>query len=283
MPKNGITTIVKGELGELRTSIFSSRRDLKFKCSETLSFKYVIEGEENYSIEGKHYKLVQNQALFFKDLQAYDGFIAYQGVTKGLCVDLNTRLLEYSRHNLLQDDESYLFDQSFRAIKMDRTGDRLQFLKRVVDEESHEGCLFQEEIMMELMQALIGIDRKYCDEIEKLPLLKTANRKEIYKRLRIARNFIHDHYTENLSLDQLASNACLSTFYFQRLFKKAFGLSPAAYHEHLKLEKAVELLGSRSNTEISEDLGFTDLAHFSNRFKKFYGVSPSAFKPDDRE
>jgi AraC family transcriptional regulator len=92
--------------------------------------------------------------------------------------------------------------------------------------------------------------------------------------------FIHAYYTDNLSLHQVAASASLSQYHFLRLFKRQIGLTPHAYIQRLRLQRAALLL-SRSNETISEiasQLGFSSPGHFSDSFRRYYGLTPSQYR-----
>ena len=57
--------------------------------------------------------------------------------------------------------------------------------------------------------------------------------------LRAARDHADRHFTEPLDLQQLAAIARLSAFHFQRMFTATYGLSPAAYLSHRRIERAL--------------------------------------------
>ena len=95
-----------------------------------------------------------------------------------------------------------------------------------------------------------------------------------------ALDFIHAHYTEDLSLEQIANSAALSSFYFLRLFKQQTGFTPYAYVRQLRLKKAAALLSQseESVSELAARLGFASASHLASAFRHHYGVSPSQYR-----
>ena len=83
-----------------------------------------------------------------------------------------------------------------------------------------------------------------------------------------------------LNIDQLASDIGLSTIHLNRLFKKDLNQTPASYYESLRIEHSINRLKipNSSIKEVSTDLGFTYLSHFSKWFKKRTGKTPREFK-----
>jgi two-component system response regulator YesN len=94
-------------------------------------------------------------------------------------------------------------------------------------------------------------------------------------------NYIQEHYAEpNLSLELVSNIAGLSPSYLGKLFKGSTLQSFSEYLNHIRLEKAKELLTSTNETaaKISESVGMYNTTYFSTLFKKKYGLSPSAFR-----
>lgn len=81
-------------------------------------------------------------------------------------------------------------------------------------------------------------------------------------------------------LSELARIAGLSASRFSHLFTESVGLPPIKFLEVQRLERAKQLLvtTSASVSEISAMSGFQNPYHFSTRFKKFFGVSPSELR-----
>jgi YesN/AraC family two-component response regulator len=95
-----------------------------------------------------------------------------------------------------------------------------------------------------------------------------------------AKQFIHDHQTEELSLGQVAKAVNTSTFYFCKMFKKVTGLNFTDYVSRVRIEKAKNLL-LNPNLRVSEiafEVGFQSLTHFNRVFKKVIGESPTEYR-----
>ena len=92
--------------------------------------------------------------------------------------------------------------------------------------------------------------------------------------------YIDSHYTEDLSLEDMASSAGFSKFHFSRLFKQYTGFTFAAYVCHRKVRVAEELL-SQSDlpiTQIAMQSGFSSLPTFNRVFRQQKNCSPSEFR-----
>ena len=103
---------------------------------------------------------------------------------------------------------------------------------------------------------------------------------EIYRRLRLAREFIDDCFDQALDLEQISRQAFFSPYHFLRLFREAFQKTPHQYLTERRLEKAKELLAASdlSVTEICLIVGFQSLGSFSSLFHKNVGRSPSLYR-----
>ncbi len=92
-------------------------------------------------------------------------------------------------------------------------------------------------------------------------------------------DWIETHYTEPVTLAQLAAVSGLNEKYLCRLFKEFTDRTPIDYVNHLRIEHACHeiTVNHRTVTEAAFEVGFNDLSYFSRTFKKYKGVSPKAF------
>ena len=95
-----------------------------------------------------------------------------------------------------------------------------------------------------------------------------------------AKEFIHEHQTENLRLGHVAKAVNTSTFYFCKMFKKVTGINFTDYLSRVRIEKSKNLL-LNPNLRVSEiafEVGFQSLTHFNRVFKKILGQSPTEYR-----
>lgn len=92
-------------------------------------------------------------------------------------------------------------------------------------------------------------------------------------------DFLNENYMYELSIEDIASFTGRSLSTFKRDFKKISDTSPEKWLVLRRLEAAKEMLRneSKSVTDVYIEVGFKNLSHFSNAFKKHYGVAPSNY------
>lgn len=92
--------------------------------------------------------------------------------------------------------------------------------------------------------------------------------------------WIEAHSREALTLDDIAAQAGLSSYYFLRVFGAVIGASPHQYLMRARLAEAARLLcdTDRAITEVAFAVGFGDLSNFVRSFGRAAGVSPRAFR-----
>ena len=94
------------------------------------------------------------------------------------------------------------------------------------------------------------------------------------------RNAFHKDFARPFSLAMLETKYAISRFRIAHEFTAAFGQSPIAYLNGLRLQKACELLtcGDDRIGEISATVGFESTNHFINLFRRQYGMTPGAYR-----
>jgi transcriptional regulator GlxA family with amidase domain len=99
-------------------------------------------------------------------------------------------------------------------------------------------------------------------------------------RLSELTTWITGHLNDNLSVEVLATKACLCRRHFTRRFKMEFGTSPADFVERLRLDEACRRLSIRDNSieSVGESVGFKSADAFRRAFERRLGVNPSDYR-----
>ncbi|MBP1852905.1 helix-turn-helix domain-containing protein [Rhizobium halophytocola] len=100
------------------------------------------------------------------------------------------------------------------------------------------------------------------------------------KRLQRVLDLIEARLGEEITLEELAREACLSPFHFSRLFHQTTGLPPHRFVIDRRIRAAQRMLqtGQLSIAEIAFDTGFGSQANFTRTFRKLTGTTPGQFR-----
>ena len=91
---------------------------------------------------------------------------------------------------------------------------------------------------------------------------------------------MHARLSEDISLDDLATEARLSPFPFARMFKQSLGVPPRVYLTRLRVEKACDLLEQTdlAITEIALEVGYSSNQVLARVFLKHMRLTPSDYR-----
>lgn len=97
--------------------------------------------------------------------------------------------------------------------------------------------------------------------------------------------YIEENSNQKLNLDILAEVSNFSKYHFARIFTSIVGVTPVAFVNQVRVQKAVYLLGETNMPilEISNQCGFESVSTFNALFKKHYGKTPSDVRKNVRK
>lgn len=109
----------------------------------------------------------------------------------------------------------------------------------------------------------------------------------IFEDKRISRvvDYIMENLEKDLNLKHLANLVHINTSYLSRLFKSTTGVTLSNFILEARIEKAKFLLKNEHNKPlkiISEEVGFNNIHHFSNTFKKLEGITPANYRSEGK-
>lgn len=163
--------------------------------------------------------------------------------------------------------------------------DEFNYAKRAISVHALEYLLkpvSEEELVTNLEEA-IWLTAK---AERKKPILKAdlqENHHENIKMNAVAeniRNFITQHYKEDISLQDVAGSLNYSEAYFCKIFKQCFDKSFLVYLTDYRVEKAKALLADMmiNIKDISAEVGYRDSNYFTRVFKRSTGITPTEYR-----
>ncbi|MBR3470051.1 MAG: helix-turn-helix domain-containing protein [Lachnospiraceae bacterium] len=246
-----------------------------YHCHNHLEMAFVLSGKGKYHIEGEIYDIaegdlmifnpgIRHQALFLKQVETpttefFVGFtdVQFPGVCPNHVPVPGGGYVIHTKGELRQ--RIFKICSSMEAEKATKRQGRYFMLKAY------------------LMQLLILVMREQCEPEKPVDsyVFESTNKKYVVEKIL---TYFEDHYSEKISLDQIAENMYLSPFYVSKIFKSETGDAPIQHLIKIRLEKAKELLEkgeAQSVQEVAAMVGYDDAYHFSKLFKKRFGITPT--------
>ena len=152
--------------------------------------------------------------------------------------------------------------------------------------------LFQENQFSEERKLDHEVERLYsCTNLKQILAITQENIKEYEEFLERSmsdsrdevasvKNYIYQHYAEDLSLETLAEKVYLSSGYLSFIFKKETGMNLNRFIRVVRMEKAKELLcnSNMKVAQVSEQVGIPNVSYFCRSFREYYGSSPESYR-----
>ncbi len=178
---------------------------------------------------------------------------------------------QFIKHDLWLGDAGKEIDALAQAILWEKTNQKPGYRQKIP--------LLLAELMIECVRNFVSDGKIYDNKLPvpsnklSVHLLQEENTLLVIDEIFLCR------YAD-ITLEQLADSIGLSTRQTQRLLEKNYNKSFSAMKLEARMAAAETLLRNSSLkiTEISNRIGYSSIEHFSNAFKKFYGVSPGQYR-----
>ncbi|MBW6472048.1 MAG: substrate-binding domain-containing protein [Anaerolineaceae bacterium] len=254
------------ELSDL-TQAFDHVR-LMFESDQAVRTFLVVDDDPN-TLE-VHSRIVKSQSSSYRVLQAQDGFKALN-ILKKEKVDVVLLDLQMPKLDGFGVLEAMRADKKLREIPVIvvtgkvLTDEDMSRLNQGVTTILNKGMFSREETVIHITNALEQ-KRKLNQEAKKL--------------VRQAMSYIHEHFSEQISRQDLATLVNISEDYMTFCFRQELGISPIKYLQRFRINQAKMLLkaSQKSITEIAFEVGFLDSGYFSRIFHRETGVSPGEYR-----
>jgi AraC-like DNA-binding protein len=149
-----------------------------------------------------------------------------------------------------------------------------QLLKEILKEQENGDCYSKETMQMLLNQLLIKLARQSGEPIKP----------EQSSRISQILHYLHLNYSDTITLNDLAARFYISPYYLCREFKRYTNSTIIHYVNNLRIIQAQRLFQEtdKTITDISREVGFSNVTHFNRIFKSLLGMSPSQSRKQSR-
>lgn len=226
----------------------------------------IEKGNRHFQCNNQKYPLKKGDILF---LNPYDNHSCISSDQKSFdyrCLNINTEVIKAVTKEIT--GHSYLPTFHTSVVQHEESAGLLHKLHQMIMGEIPD--FEKQEIFYFLMQQLlVNFSENATNQPPKIMKL------EIEKVC----TFIDTHYSEPLTLDDLAAVATMNKFSFLRSFTKMKGVTPYRYIQTVRINAAKKQLESGLKPmEVALITGFTDQSHFSHFFMDFIGLTPGQYR-----
>ena len=247
-------------------------------------FEFIImtTGTANIHIENKTISLSQGNALFINS-----GIL--HSIEQSQTADCTCHSIVFHARLIGGSVDSIFWQELITPVLSNKSFWYMQF---------DSSALWQEDVVKYMETAWQAIAKENDDfendaryYISKAFRLMSSNRKvtgipvskqELLcaERTKVMIQYIQKHYSEEISLENIADSAAISKSICLRCFRQHIGTTPVRYLLQYRIEKASEQLMETSEkiNVIAMNCGFSDFSYFSKCFREIKGLSPLEYR-----
>ncbi len=248
-----------------------------------LEINHFLSGEGVYRVLDKEYEIREGDTFVFNHNEIHRITHIASGIKmRILKIHFNPELLwDNSNHIFGYDYLNIFFDRAegfenklpANSRKSVQIGDIIQ---KMYQEQSKKEDKYKTMLKIHLLNILVLLIRHYnLNEQD-----KNKVHKKNYSQIIKITQYINEHFTDDIHLDDLVKMACMSKNTLMKLFKDFNGISVYSYIVSKRINFAVDMLlkEDKSITDIAYECGFNNTVSFNKMFKKITGHTPSEIK-----
>jgi AraC-like DNA-binding protein len=256
--------------------------NFNFHWHELLEFVYILKGRIRVTVDGKTYDAAQGDMVFINS-GAIHGFLDGSPDTVVSTYQVGLELFDQALVELRDGDAGKLVFCRKTLVSPREDGDLHRRLEDLILSIRKEYYAREKGFRLAIRSRLYDLALIFLRDIPERVSLPGEGGGRKYNRQILERvfSFIHENFSDpDITLEEAASAAALSKFYFTRYFKQQTGQTFHTYLSRVRISQAEEYLAEtdRSVTDIAYQSGFSSLKTFNRIFKAYTGTSPSGYR-----
>lgn len=271
------------------TIFFYKQRDVIVHQHDCFELAYITEGNAT-QILADTIEHVEKGAYFIIDKNSSHQYTNCQNLELINCL-FQADIIDASLANCGSFDElmricmirfykQFVGLSATNRVFYDEDGRILRLLKEMLEEDNNRIWGYQELFRGKLLEILIITMRKVLKLHHEIPIEKITDSAIIREAIR----YFGAHYDDKALLRNFCEKFHYDSAYISRRFKQETGLTASEYIKKIRIEKACNLLAGSKHTvrEISQLVGYDDLAYFNQLFHKTLGMTPSEYRKQSK-
>lgn len=240
----------------------------------------ILAGEILYRIQDKTYLLTKGNILFGNVNTVHSGKMHEKKDCEYISITFNPKLLYGFTESIIytQYVQPIIFNRALSSLFFDESFaqyETLAFLVSDLIDNYHKQAEFGEFKMIHNLHEIWQIIYEKSNQVGDFGLAKKE-----YERLDEIIAYVHNHYQEPITLEDIAREIHLCKGECSKLFKKSMKISLFSYLQEYRIERSVELLlnSTMSISDLAEQVGFSCANYYIKVFKKDKGCSPLKYR-----
>lgn len=247
-----------------------------------LEFGVITEGEGIVAMDNKQYRLKKGDFFYYNTEVLHAGWATGSTPVTGHYIVVHPRLIGGSIESVFW--QKYLLpimeNHSLKGFVLQETDpDRDRFVE--LSERIWHACNNKEpgyefRVRNDLSELVYLIHQHSHMGYSTMP--ERGQRDE--NRIKNMVAYVQEHYSEDISLEQLAECANISESECLRCFKRVTGITPIQFIKQFRIQRAQTLLALSTEkiVDIAIQCGFQDMSYFAKTFQKHCGCTPTEFR-----
>ena len=272
--------------GKDNAVMYAAETDAEYHPFEQrLSIKACWGGEERYFVDNRTLTVDDDNYLILNDRRTYGSSLHSVRPARSFSVFFRPGFAEEVLGGMLTPADRSLErggNSESRSVEFAehlRPHDRivtpvLRYIAFHVEQGVDDQAWYEEQLSF-LLERMLNSHRSSAKAIQSLAAIRPGKRAELYRRLSWGRDFIQSNYRQQITIDDMASAACLSKYHFIRLFHALEGVTPYRYLQQKRVAAAQRLLSTTqlSHVEIAAQVGFDHRSTMFRHMRRLTGRS----------
>jgi AraC-like DNA-binding protein len=245
------------------------------------SLKTIFSGSEAYEFRDRKVAVVSGEVLLVRQNEVYQSSISTPIQTDSFSLFFPAQFYKNAIAGGRNEALQRFLDSSASSVGLPVSRDFLLLLRNIATVLEIQGCGLLAEELVVLLQEAIGLHvEDVVGNYARIRMPSGPRKADRLRRLMRARERLHDDFCRDVTLTELASEACMSEFHLLRCFAEAFGAPPSRYLEQVRIVHACNLLENSALPvkAVAARAGYTNFSAFCRSFRRSTGTSPRKFR-----